>query len=85
MKKILVALLALSVLAIGSVAFAQCGGGAAKTVSTAVTAATCPKCGEIAGSEKCCVPGAELCAGCGLHKGSPGCLAKCAAPAKAAE
>ena len=33
MKKILVALVALSVLAIGSVAFAQCGGGAAKAVS----------------------------------------------------
>jgi hypothetical protein len=83
MKKILVALVALSVLAIGSVAFAQCCSAA--KAKAAVSAELCSKCGEIAGSEKCCKEGAELCAGCGLHKGSPGCMAKCAAPAKAAE
>jgi hypothetical protein len=85
MKKIVIGLVALSLLALGSVAFAQCGAGAGKTVAQAVSTATCPKCGEIAGSEKCCQEGAEICAGCGLHKGSPGCLAKCAAAPKAGE
>jgi len=33
----------------------------------------CPKCGEIKGSEKCCVPGAAKCPRCGLNKGSVGC------------
>jgi hypothetical protein len=80
MKKILVALVALSVLAIGSVAFARCG-GAPKSVSAAVSTALCPKCGEVAGSANCCKGGAELCAGCGLHKGSPGCMLKCTPPA----
>ena len=76
MKKMIVALVAVSVLAFAAVSFAQCG-GAAKTTA-AVSAELCPKCGEVAGSEKCCAEGAELCAGCGLHKGSPGCAAKCA-------
>jgi hypothetical protein len=76
MKKILVSMIALSLMAFASVAFADCG--ADHGAAAAVSAATCPKCGEIAGSEKCCAPGAELCAGCGLHKGSPGCMAKCA-------
>ena len=36
--------------------------------------ALCPKCGEIAGSPKCCKPeGRTTCAKCGLFKGSPGC------------
>ena len=81
MKKILVALVAVSVLALAAVSFAQCGGAAKATA--AVSAELCSKCGEVAGSAKCCAEGAEVCAGCGLHKGSPGCVAKCAAPAEA--
>lgn len=34
----------------------------------------CTKCGEAAGTEKCCKP-AVACQGCGLHKGAPGCCA----------
>lgn len=33
----------------------------------------CPKCGEVQGSKKCCVAGAEKCEKCGLDKGSLGC------------
>ena len=36
------------------------------------------KCGEIKGSENCCKDGVEICKGCGLHAGSPGCQACCA-------
>lgn len=79
MKKMIVALVAVGVLAWAAVSFAQCGGAA--KASAAVSAQLCPKCGEVAGTEKCCAAGAEVCAGCGLHKGSPGCAAKCAAPA----
>ena len=37
----------------------------------------CEKCGEVAGAEACCAPGAETCA-CSMHKGSPGCCLKVA-------
>ena len=80
MKKMIVAMAVLSLLTLAAVSFAQCCGAAKATA--AVSAALCPKCGEVAGSEKCCAEGAEACAGCGLHKGSPGCVAKCAAPAE---
>jgi len=33
----------------------------------------CGGCGQIKGSDVCCVEGAEKCADCGLAKGSPGC------------
>ena len=33
----------------------------------------CAKCGQIKGSEQCCVKGQELCSHCGLVKDSPGC------------
>ncbi len=33
----------------------------------------CTHCGQIKGSESCCVQGQELCSKCGLAKGSPGC------------
>ena len=33
----------------------------------------CADCGEIKGSDKCCVPEAEKCPKCGLNKGAPGC------------
>jgi hypothetical protein len=78
MKKIFMILMALSVLAMVSIAFAQ-DNGAAQGAVAAATAQLCPKCGEVAGSAKCCQEGAELCPGCGLHKGSPGCLLKCVA------
>ena len=36
--------------------------------------ALCPKCGEIAGQDKCCKrEGRETCGACGLLEGSPGC------------
>jgi hypothetical protein len=41
--------------------------------------ATCPKCGELKGSDKCCKPDAVKCEKCGLNKGSRGCKAKCGA------
>jgi hypothetical protein len=37
------------------------------------------KCGEIKGSENCCKEGVATCKACGLHAGSPGCKACCAA------
>ncbi len=47
--------------------------------------ALCHKCGEIKGSESCCVvEGREKCDGCGLLKGSPGCC-KIAPEASAVE
>ncbi len=33
----------------------------------------CGDCGEVKGSDKCCVPEAEKCEKCGLNKGAPGC------------
>lgn len=33
----------------------------------------CGKCGEVKGSDKCCVKGAIKCKKCGLDKGAPGC------------
>ena len=76
MKRWLIFLTVLSLLALGSVAYAQCC--AAKKAPVA-SAELCGKCGEVAGSEKCCAGGAEVCPACGLHAGSPGCKAKCAA------
>jgi hypothetical protein len=35
--------------------------------------ALCTNCGQIAGSDLCCKPGAIKCDKCGLTKGSPGC------------
>ena len=83
MKKLFVALVVLSLLAMAAVSVAQCGGVSKATAET--SAALCSKCGEITASDKCCAEDAEVCAGCGLHKGSPGCAAKCAAPAAPVE
>ena len=44
----------------------------AETAPAEITA-LCTKCGQVAGSEACCKPGAEKCDKCGLDKGSPGC------------
>lgn len=83
MKKLIMPMVVMSLLAMASVSLAQCGGVSKATAE--VSTALCSKCGEVAGSDKCCAEGAEVCAGCGLHKGSPGCAAKCAAPAAPAE
>jgi hypothetical protein len=48
----------------------QSTGGAA---AMGARAEICTGCGQIKGSEMCCVPGQRTCAGCGLAKGSPGC------------
>jgi len=37
------------------------------------TVTLCGDCGQIKGAEVCCKKDAEACAGCELHKGSPGC------------
>lgn len=39
------------------------------------TAALCPKCGQIKGSDICCKADATKCGKCGMVKGSPGCCA----------
>jgi len=39
------------------------------------TAALCPKCGQIKGSDVCCKADAVKCEKCGMAKGSPGCCA----------
>ena len=77
MKKSLAVFVALAVWTAGAAAWAQCGsgGGAAKADASA---AICPTCGELAPSANCCTEDVAICPGCGLHKGSPGCLAKCA-------
>ena len=58
-------------------ACAGCGCRAKKTekaVEKKVSTVTvCVKCGETAGSEKCCAEDAAKCTKCGLHKGAPGC------------
>lgn len=43
------------------------------------SAALCPKCGQIKGSDVCCKANAAKCGKCGMHKGSLGC---CAVPKK---
>ena len=83
MKKMIVAMVVWCLFALATLSFAQCCGAAKATAAVATT--LCAKCGDVAGSDKCCVEGAEVCAGCGLHKGSPGCAAKCAVPAAPAE
>jgi hypothetical protein len=45
----------------------------ATTVKTEVEKALCKKCGQVAGSDVCCKPGAVKCDKCGLVKDSPGC------------
>ena len=47
--------------------------------SQAAAVELCTKCGQIAGSDKCCKAGTEKCSACGLDKGSPGC---CKLPSK---
>ena len=37
------------------------------------TAALCPKCGQVKGSDVCCKADAPKCDQCGMAKGSPGC------------
>ncbi len=80
MKKMFVSLMALSLLGFAAASFGQ--ESEVDQAAAAVSAATCPKCGEVAGSQKCCAEGAKLCAACGLNKGSPGCAAKCAPKAE---
>ncbi len=82
MKKMVMILAALSVWAAGPAAWAQCC--SASKAKAEVSAQVCPKCGEVAKSAECCKADADVCAACGLHKGSPGCRAKCA-PAPAVE
>lgn len=41
--------------------------------TTKTTVTLCGHCGEIKGSDKCCVADAPKCDKCGLIKGSPGC------------
>ncbi len=41
--------------------------------ATVETAALCPMCGQIKGSDACCKPGAAKCGMCGMAEGSPGC------------
>lgn len=42
---------------------------------TLETAALCPQCGQIKGSDVCCKADAVKCEMCGMAKGSPGCCA----------
>ena len=77
MTKVLAVLVAMAVWTAGSAAWAQCCAGS--KAKAEASAEVCPKCGEVAKSAECCQEGAEVCAACGLHKGSPGCTAKCAA------
>lgn len=84
MKKLLILA---CVLAMGSFAIpasAGCGTCAADAKKKDA-AASCAKCGEAKGSDKCCKEGVEKCAKCGLNAGSAGCKAKCAAKAEAAK
>lgn len=37
------------------------------------TAVLCAGCGQVKGSDKCCVEGVEKCDKCNMEKGSPGC------------
>ena len=53
-----------------------CANGCKKTVSQAEAAdsvALCTKCGQIKGTDVCCVADQVKCSSCGLVKGSPGC------------
>jgi hypothetical protein len=77
MKKSLWLLAVIAAVAVGSVsAYADACCGKSKK-GDATQAATCAKCGEIKGADKCCKPDAVKCAKCGLDAGSPGCKAKC--------
>jgi len=77
MKKSLWLLAVIAAVAVGSLStYAQCCPGCSKDKKAAQTA-TCQKCGELKGSDKCCKPDATKCAKCGLDAGSPGCKAKC--------
>ncbi|HRT05433.1 MAG TPA: hypothetical protein P5204_07015 [Kiritimatiellia bacterium] len=82
MKKSLAIGLALAVGLVGSAAWAQCCPGS--KAKAKASAEVCAKCGEVAKSAACCQADAERCPACGLHKGSPGCGAKCAPPAEPA-
>ena len=77
MKKSLWLLTVLAAVAVGSIS-AYAGDGKDEK-GAAVQAATCPKCGELKGGDKCCKPDMVKCDKCGLDKGSPGCKAKCCA------
>jgi hypothetical protein len=50
-----------------------CEKKAPQGVSEAPEQELCAGCGQVKGSDLCCVEGAEKCAKCGLDKGSPGC------------
>ncbi len=85
MKKIILVLMALSLvltfpvfnslLSADAYAYADADCGADhKVVKKGKKAlALCGACGELKGSEKCCVKGAEKCSKCELNAGSPGC------------
>ena len=49
------------------------GVAAAKKAVAVASISLCAKCGQIKGSDKCCVPGAKKCSKCGLAEGSPAC------------
>lgn len=52
------------------------GGGEVTNVAANIADAKielCGKCGEIKGTDKCCLADAEKCTGCNLAKGSPAC------------
>jgi hypothetical protein len=46
---------------------------AVSETETTLAIVYCGKCGEVRDTEKCCREGADVCADCGLHKGSPMC------------
>ncbi len=81
-KNILVILMVLAV--VGAVLLAngckKSGKEAPKAAqAVAATVELCTACGQIKGSDVCCLPNQTLCSMCGLVKGSPGC---CKLPAK---
>lgn len=80
-RRTLVAVTVMCVAVLGAVSVSQacetcgCNAPAAKKAVIKV----CGSCGELKGTEKCCVAEAKKCTKCELNKGSPGC---CKLPAK---
>ena len=78
MNKLLASMAVLSLVAVVAVG---CGKSTPPTTVTnpALTkvlyepASLCGKCGQIKGTDACCVEGAAVCEKCSLHTGAPGC------------
>jgi hypothetical protein len=82
MKKSMWLLAVIAAVVVGSIsvnAAEGCCPSCGKGKKDAAQTATCAKCGELKGSDKCCKADAVKCDKCGLDKGSPGCKAKCGA------